>query len=92
MDTPLTQIKDLCQHILDKVEGLSSQIEKLGNDQSEVVLDYLDVCQVLHISVRHLRRLHKSKELVGFKIGRRRYYRNSEVQQFIRMMEKKNPK
>lgn len=86
----IEEVKELCLSILDKVEGLGAQLDTLKREEREIVLDYLDVCQVLHISVRHLRRLYNNKELVGFKIGRRRFYRNSEVQDFIRKMETKN--
>ena len=81
----------MCLRILDRIEALSVQIDELKRDERDIVLDYLDVCQVLHISVRHLRRLYHNKDLIGFKIGRRRFYRNSEVQQFIRKMEQKSP-
>lgn len=47
-----------------------------------------DVCQILHISLRHLRRLANSNELPGFKIGRRRFWRNYDVQEYIRKIEK----
>ncbi|MFR2524378.1 helix-turn-helix domain-containing protein [Alistipes putredinis] len=94
MDKNQTDKQDetLCLRILDRIEALSVQIDELKRDERDIVLDYLDVCQVLHISVRHLRRLYHNKDLIGFKIGRRRFYRNSEVQQFIRKMEQKSTK
>lgn len=89
--TSLDEIKALCEQILDLVKGLSaisgtsSGTDRQGTE--DVILDYQDVCQLLHISLRHLRRLHNTGELVGFKIGRRRFYRTSELQRFLHKVE-----
>ncbi len=87
------QIKESCQSIDQKMDLLREDIRKLSNAENspaskleDTVLDYLDVAQVLHISVRQLRRLHNSGELVGFKAGRRRYYFVTEVQAYLRKL------
>ena len=36
------------------------------------VLEFNEVCSVLHLSARQVQRLRESKELVGFNVGRRR--------------------
>ena len=77
------EILENSRKILDKLDKLSEDMKALkpGNDTSDnTVLDYLDVCQILHISVRYLRILHNQKKLTGFKIGRRRFYLSSDVQ------------
>ena len=91
------QIKESCQSIDRKVDLLREDIRKLSNPENspaakleDTVLDYLDVAQVLHISVRQLRRLHNSGELVGFKVGRRRYYFVTEVQAYLRTLQSNN--
>lgn len=85
------EIKNLCEEILCKIEHLSeNRVEpqtpkKQGPE--DIILDFQDVCQLLHISLRHLRRLKTEKKLIGFKIGRRRFYRASEVRQYIHKVE-----
>lgn len=88
------ELKSLCLRILDEVETISNILQSASRNQQQesedVILDYQDVCQLLHISLRHLRRLYASGELVGFKLGRRRFYRTSEVRQYIRKIEETN--
>mgnify|MGYP003258487808 FL=1 len=88
------QIKETCQSIDQKMDLLREDIRKLSHAENspaskleDMVLDYLDVAQVLHISVRQLRRLHNSGELVGFKAGRRRYYFVTEVQAYLKTLQ-----
>ena len=76
-----------CELILSTLEGFADKLLAAadpGKKEDDTVLDYLDVCQILHISVRHLRRLQQGGELTGFKIGRRRFYLSSEVQKYLR--------
>lgn len=86
------EIRTLCVLIIEKFDKFSTEFRELfGNkkqDSDDIILDYRDVCQILHISLRHLRRLANSNELPGFKIGRRRFWRNYEVQEYIRKIEK----
>ena len=88
------ELKNLCLRILDKVETISNILQNASRHQpqepEDVILDYQDVCQLLHISLRHLRRLYASGELVGFKLGRRRFHRTSEIRQYIRKIEETN--
>ncbi len=91
------QIKETCTSIDQKIDLLREDIRKLSSAEGsptvkfeDAVLDYLDVTQILHISTRQLRRLHNSGELVGFKMGRRRYYCASEVQAYLRTLQSKN--
>lgn len=88
------ELKSLCLRVLDEVETISNILQSASRNQQQepedVILDYQDVCQLLHISLRHLRRLYASGELVGFKLGRRRFYRTSEVRQYIRKIEETN--
>lgn len=92
---PLTlgkEILETCRNISDKIDALAKDIRlpQPADDSSDnMVLDYLDVCQILHISVRYLRILHNEKKLTGFKIGRRRFYLNSDVQRYLREVREK---
>lgn len=88
------ELKSLCLRILDEIKTISNILQSISRNQQQesedVILDYQDVCQLLHISLRHLRRLYASGELIGFKLGRRRFYRTSEVRQYIRKIEETN--
>ena len=82
----------LCKEILENSRKILEDMKsrKTGNDTTDnTVLDYLDVCQILHISVRYLRILHNQKKLTGFKIGRRRFYLSSDVQRYLQEVREK---
>ena len=86
------EILENSRKILDKLDKLAEDMKsrKTGNDTTDnTVLDYLDVCQILHISVRYLRILHNQKKLTGFKIGRRRFYLSSDVQRYLQEVRDK---
>ena len=86
------EILENSRKILDKLDKLAEGMKsrKTGNDTTDnTVLDYLDVCQILHISVRYLRILHNQKKLTGFKIGRRRFYLSSDVQRYLQEVREK---
>lgn len=86
------EILENSRKILDKLDKLAEDMKALkpGNDTSDnTVLDYLDVCQILHISMRYLRILHNQKKLTGFKIGRRRFYLSSDVQRYLQEVREK---
>ena len=86
------EILENSRKILDKLDKQAEDMKsrKTGNDTTDnTVLDYLDVCQILHISVRYLRILHNQKKLTGFKIGRRRFYLSSDVQRYLQEVREK---
>ena len=86
------EILENSRKILDKLDKLAEDMKsrKTGNDTTDnTVLDYLDVCQILHISVRYLRILHNQKKLTGFKIWRRRFYLSSDVQRYLQEVREK---
>ena len=86
------EILENSRKILDKLDKLAEDMKsrKTGNDTTDnTVLDYLDVCQIIHISVRYLRILHNQKKLTGFKIGRRRFYLSSDVQLYLQEVREK---
>lgn len=86
------EIRTLCVLMIDKLDKISAEFREMfgahKRNSDDIILDYQDVCQILHISLRHLRRLANSNELPGFKIGRRRFWRNYDVQEYIRKIEK----
>ncbi len=91
------QIKETCAAIDKKMDLLRDDIRNIAESAQSPsaqlensVLDYLDVAQVLHISVRQLRRLHNTGKLKGFKVGRRRYYFVAEVQAYLQELQSKN--
>lgn len=86
------EILETCRNISEKIDALGKDIQSqktMDDSSGNMVLDYLDVCQILHISVRYLRMLHNQKKLMGFKIGRRRFYLNSDVQRYLQEVRNK---
>lgn len=84
-------IRELCVEINSRLTVLTENIQvdqpkAQPEQEKESLLDYNEVCEILHISLRQLRRLFLSGELVGVKIGRRRFYPTSEVQAYIRRL------
>lgn len=94
MEKRLSVLEQKSDRILEQLSDILAEMQALhpkGKDSDEdiketndAVLDYLDVCQILHISIRQLRRLQQSGELQGFKAGRRRYYLSSEISDYLK--------
>lgn len=53
------------------------------------VLEFNEVCSVLHLSARQVQRLRERKELVGFNVGRRRLYFQTEIYDYLSRLERK---
>ena len=51
-----------------------------------------EVCSVLHLSARQVQRLRERKELVGFNVGRRRLYFQTEIYDYLSRLERENLK
>ena len=47
---------------------------------------------VLHLSARQVQRLRERKELVGFNVGRRRLYFQTEIYDYLSRLERENLK
>ena len=94
MEQRLAALEQKCDRILEQLSALLAEIQALYpevkspdkhvKEADDTVLDYLDVCQILHISIRQLRRLQQSGDLQGFKNGRRRYYLSSEISAYLK--------
>lgn len=83
----LERIDDHCCQILERIDALTKEVLERSPASTvktdDAALDFLDVCQILHVSVRHLRRITSEGLLPSFKLGRRRLYLSSEVQQYL---------
>ena len=94
MEQRLAALEQKCDRILEQLSALLAEIQALHpeikspdkhvKEADDTVLDYLDVCQILHSSIRQLRRLQQSGDLQGFKNGRRRYYLSSEISSYLK--------
>jgi len=93
-NTEYKEIIGRCAELERKVDRVLAVLEQLKSRQNiiggEVMHDFHDLCHILHISVRQVRRYCTSGELPGFKIGKRRFWPDSEVQAFIRRKKKEN--
>lgn len=92
----MTESNDLTQDaiipILERIElKLDRLLAGLHHDDESVqhdpILESQDVCQLLRMSLRQLRRLKTTGQLEGFKVGRRRFWRQSDVDAYIRRHE-----
>lgn len=84
----LNEIKQRVEVISKTINTRTDHLEAINED---MILDFHDVCGILHLSPRQVRR-YQSDELKGFLIGRKRLYRYSEVQAFIaRRLEESQP-
>lgn len=84
-DEQITQILNIVMEILEDVRTLRTRQNVLMGDP---MLEFPEVCEMLKQSERQVRRLRESGELVGFTIGRRRMYLQSEVNEFIERSKK----
>jgi len=87
MDEQINRILNIVMEILEDVRTLRTQQNVLMGDP---MLEFPEVCERLKQSERQVRRLRESGELVGFTIGRRRMYLQSEVDDFIQRSRKQN--
>ena len=56
------------------------------------VLEFYEVCSVLPLSSRQVQRLRERKALVGFNVGRRRLYFQTEIYDYLSRLERENLK
>lgn len=84
-DEQITRILNIVMEILEDVRTLRTRQNVLMGDP---MLEFPEVCEMLKQSERQVRRLRESGELVGFTIGRRRMYLQSEVDEFIERSKK----
>ncbi|MGL4384813.1 MAG: helix-turn-helix domain-containing protein [Flavobacterium sp.] len=67
--------------------------KKVNNLDCELLLDNYDLCQMMHISKRTLQRYRSSGMLLYQMVNHKTYYKESDVQNFIRLhFEKFNEK
>ena len=85
MDEQINRILNIVMEILEDVRTLRTRQNVLMGDP---MLEFPEVCEMLKQSERQVRRLRESGELVGFTIGRRRMYLQSEVDEFIERSKK----
>lgn len=86
----LHELREQGDKILDTVTKIQSdvrQIKDISQQKDDTVLEFSDVCDILRLGERQVHRLRKNGKLTGFKLGRRRLYRNSEVRNFLRRLE-----
>ncbi len=81
----ISRLLDLTTEIRECVRYLK---EHRNLFEGEPMLDFSEVCELLHQSERQVRRYREQGRLVGFNIGRRRMYLHSEVKEFIRRMHR----
>ena len=79
----ISRILRIVLEILEDVRYLKEHRSMLDGNP---MLDFSEVCQILHQSERQVRRYREQGRLVGFNFGHRRMYLLSEVQEFIRKM------
>ena len=84
-DEQINRILNIVMEILEDVRTLRTRQNVLMGDP---MLEFPEVCEMLKQSERQVRRLRESGELVGFTIGRRRMYLQSEVDEFIERSKK----
>lgn len=82
----LTQILRMVHEILDEVRQLKRHRNMILNSP---ILEFNEVCAMLHLSERTVRRLRETGELVGFVFNRHRMYSQEEVLNYIKSAERK---
>ncbi len=75
------------QRLLSQIELTHRKIDRLGNKDNkisdEVLLDNQDLCLLLKVSKRTLQRFRSSGKLHYKRIGKKTYYLESDVHNFI---------
>ena len=75
------------QRLMSQFESINRKIDKLTNTENkindEVLLDNQDLCLLLKVSKRTLQRFRSSGKLLYKRIGKKTYYLESDVHEFI---------
>lgn len=75
------------QRLMSQFELINRKIDKLTNTENkindEVLLDNQDLCLLLKVSKRTLQRFRSSGKLTYKRIGKKTYYLESDVHEFI---------
>ena len=73
--------------LVSQFETVNKKIDKLSNTENkindEMLLDNQDLCLLLKVSKRTLQRLRSSGKLPYKRIGKKTYYLESDVHEFI---------
>lgn len=73
--------------LVSQFEAVNKKIDKLSNTENkindEMLLDNQDLCLLLKVSKRTLQRLRSSGKLPYKRIGKKTYYLESDVHNFI---------
>lgn len=74
--------------ILDELRAIRKDLVDLKITRmvidGDLILEFSEVCTMLHMSERQVRRYREQGELVGFLLDGKRFYRHSEVQEFLK--------
>lgn len=89
MDTEdATKIQETLDRVIDMLQGIHADIRMLKTGRNmiggERILDFNEVCEMLHMGERQVRRYRERGKLKGFLLDSRRMYWESEVQQFLK--------
>lgn len=80
--------------IIERIEAVHSDVRRLNSKTSmldgDLLLSFDEVCQILNVSERQVRRYRETGKLTGFMLGGRRLYRKSEVDGFVERMARES--
>lgn len=79
----------MVHEILGEIRQMKRHRNMLGGSP---ILEFNEVCSMLHLSERQVRRLRETGLLMGFSYYRRRMYSLTEVTKFIALMERESKK
>ena len=85
----ILEIRRMVHEILGEIRQMKRHRNMLGGSP---ILEFDEVCSMLHFSERQVRRLRETGQLVGFVFNRRRMYSLKEVTEFIANMEREAKK
>lgn len=85
----IIEIRRMVHEILGEIRQMKRHRNMLGGSP---ILEFNEVCSMLHLSERQVRRLRETGLLVGFSYYRRRMYSLNEVTKFIALMERESKK
>lgn len=77
------------RHLIERIDNIAAYvrrhvIQEEKEKEAEVWLTSLQVCEILHISIRHLSRMRAKDAIPYALIGRKCLYRKSDVEALVR--------
>lgn len=94
METCTDNTKDTLNQIVDILHGIKQDLREIKSGHNKIngqrILDFAEVCEMLRMGERQVRRYRERGALKGFLLDNRRMYWETEVTEFLKKQSGEN--